>query len=161
MLFRSVAAATLELLRPELANRRITVRESLAKALPDVRLDPAQIKQVLVNLLKNAMQAMAPGGVLTLSSGTGPDAVWLSVADTGCGIPPDQLAKLFQPFHTTKEKGTGLGLLVVQRILRAHGGRIEVSSNVGQGTHVRLSIPMATRPPRLLPQPAHGSGPAA
>ena len=63
-----VAAATLELLRPELANRRITVRESLAKALPDVRLDPAQIKQVLVNLLKNAMQAMAPGGVLDRKS---------------------------------------------------------------------------------------------
>ncbi len=154
-----VARATLDLLRPELENRRIMVRESLAKALPDARFDPAQLKQVLVNLIKNAMQAMGPGGSLSLSSGTGPDAVWLSVADSGCGIPPDRLSRLFEPFHTTKQKGSGLGLLVVQRILRAHGGRIEVSSNVGQGTILRLWLPLATPPPRLLPQPAPpGSG---
>lgn len=145
-----VARATLDLLRPELENRRIAVRDTLAKGLPVARFDPAQVKQVLVNLVKNAMQAMGPGGILTLSSGSSPDAVWLSVADTGCGIPPEQAGRLFEPFHTTKEKGTGLGLLVVQRILRAHGGRIEVSSQVGHGTSIRLWLPLAEPGPRLL-----------
>lgn len=156
-----VVRATVDLLRPELDNRGIVVRDALARSLPDARFDPAQIKQVLVNLVKNAMQAMGPGGILTLSSGASPDAVWLAVADTGCGIPQEQAGRLFEPFHTTKEKGTGLGLLVVQRILRAHGGRIEVSSQVGHGTTIRLWLPLAEPGPRLLAdsqpaQPAPG-----
>lgn len=152
------ARATLDLLRPELENRGIVVRDALAKGLPVVRFDPSQVKQVLVNLVKNAMQAMGTGGTLTLSSGAGPDAVWISVADTGCGIPAEQVSRLFEPFHTTKEKGTGLGLLVVQRIVRAHGGRIEVSSQVGQGTTIRFWIPLAEPAPRLLGSPRTTDG---
>ena len=147
------ARTTLDLLRPELENRGIAVRDALAKGLPQARFDAGQVKQVLVNLVKNAMQAMGPGGTLSLSSGWGPDAVWLSVADTGCGIPAEQVSRLFEPLHTTKEKGTGLGLLVVQRIVRAHGGRIEVSSQVGQGTTVRFWLPLAEPAPRLLGSP--------
>lgn len=143
-------AATLTLLRPELENRRLSVSEQLAPHLPDVRHDPAQIQQVLVNLVKNAMQAMSPGGRLTLSSGATTDAVWLSVADTGCGIPADRLNRIFEPFYTTKQKGTGLGLLIVQRILREHGGRIELESRVGQGTTFKLWFPLLDRPPVLL-----------
>ncbi len=145
-----VVATTLALLRPELENRRLEVREQLAPHLPEVRHDPAQIQQVLVNLVKNAMQAMSPGGQLTLASGATTEAVWLSVSDTGCGIPADRLNRIFEPFYTTKQKGTGLGLLIVQRILREHGGRIELESRVGQGTTFKLWFPLLDRPPVLL-----------
>ena len=143
-------ATTLALLRPELENRRLEVREQWAPHLPEVRHDPAQIQQVLVNLIKNAMQAMSPGGQLTLASGATTEAVWLSVSDTGCGIPADRLNRIFEPFYTTKQKGTGLGLLIVQRILREHGGRIELESRVGQGTTFKLWFPLLDRPPVLL-----------
>lgn len=142
--------ATLKLLRPELENRRVEVQEQLASRLPEVRHDPAQIQQVLVNLIKNALHAMSAGGVITLASGATADAVWLSVSDTGCGIPSDQLNRIFEPFFTTKQKGTGLGLMIVQRIIREHGGRIEIESRVGHGTMFKLWFPLLDRPPVLL-----------
>ncbi len=145
-----VARATLDLLRPELDNRGLEVEDRLAPRLPAARCDPAQIKQVLVNLIKNAMQAMQRGGRLTLASGATPDAVWLSITDTGGGIPPEQLQRIFQPFYTTKEKGTGLGLMIVQRIIRDHGGRVEMDSRVHQGTTFRLWLPLMEPSPRLL-----------
>jgi len=146
-----VVRGTLELLRPELENRRLVIREELARSLPEARFDPVQMKQVLVNLVKNAMQAMGPEGVITVASGSGPDAVWVSVADSGVGIEPERLNRIFEPFYTTKQRGTGLGLLIVQRILRAHGGRIELASQIGKGTTFRLWIPLLEPRPRLLP----------
>lgn len=147
----TVVRETLELLGPELANRRLTIRENLAKVLPSGLFDPAQIKQVLVNLIKNAMQAMTKGGTLTLATGATPDAVWVSVTDTGAGIPAEQLTHIFEPFYTTKQKGSGLGLMIVQRIVRDHGGRIELESRVAQGTTFKLWLPLPDRMPRLLP----------
>ncbi len=151
-----VVRTTVDLLRPELENRRLQVREELMRSLPQARFDAVQIKQVLVNLVKNAMQAMSPEGVLTLATGAGPDAVWVSVSDTGTGIPADQLSRIFEPFYTTKKKGSGLGLLIVQRIVRAHGGRIELDSRVGRGTTFRLWIPMVEPRARLLPEATGG-----
>jgi PAS domain S-box-containing protein len=148
-----VVRDTLDLLRPELDNRRLRVVERLAADPPSVRLDPAQLKQALVNLVKNAMQAMTKTGTLTLSTGSTAESVWISVADTGAGIPPERLSRLFQPFQTTKERGTGLGLMVVQRILRDHGGRIDFESNVGQGTTFTIWLPRLDRPPLLLQHP--------
>ena len=111
--------------------------------LPLAPIDPTQIQQVLVNLIKNAMQAMTKGGTLTLQTGEGADGVWVSVADTGGGIPQEQINRIFEPFYTTKKKGTGLGLMIVQRIVRAHGGRIELESHVGRGTTFRIWLPLA------------------
>ena len=145
-----IARETMELLRPEIENRGLTIEDKLARQLPNVPLDPAQIKQVLVNLLKNAMQAMSKGGVLTVQSGSGADGVWISIADTGCGIPQDQLNRIFEPFFTTKKKGSGLGLMIVQRIVREHGGLIKLESHVGQGTTFRIWLPLHERQPRLL-----------
>ncbi|RME92039.1 MAG: PAS domain-containing protein, partial [Verrucomicrobia bacterium] len=105
-----VVRETLQLLRPELDNRGQMIREELAADLPAAAFDPVQIKQVLVNLIKNSMQAMSRGGVLTLRTGRATDGVWVSVTDTGGGIPPEQLNQIFEPFFTTKKKGTGLGL---------------------------------------------------
>lgn len=146
------------LLGPELENRGLRVVTRLGRALPDVRMDPAQIKQALVNLVKNAMQAMTRGGTLTLSTGRTAEHVWISVSDTGAGIAAEQLGRLFQPFYTTKARGTGLGLMTVQRIVRDHGGEIDVDSDVGRGTTFRIQLPHRTRP--LLTLPSGDSRPA-
>jgi PAS domain S-box-containing protein len=141
---------TLALLRPELEDRGLKVVSELASGLPPVLFDPAQLKQVLVNLIKNAMQATPPQGTLTLRSGSTQEAVWMAVSDTGPGIPPEQLNRIFEPFYTTKNKGTGLGLLIVQRIIRDHGGRIELESTVGKGTTFKLWLPLRDRRPRMI-----------
>jgi signal transduction histidine kinase len=145
-----VVEKTLELLRPELENRGLAVKVELAQKLPEAPLDAGQIQQVLVNLIKNAMQAMTRGGTLKLQTGQGTEGVWVSVTDTGGGIPEEQINRIFEPFYTTKKKGTGLGLMIVQRIVRAHGGRIELESNVGHGTSFRVWLPRHERPRRLL-----------
>ena len=141
---------TLELLRPELSNRGLSVKTKLEGHLPLAPLDATQMQQVLVNLIKNAMQAMTKGGTLTLRTSEGSEGVWVSVADTGGGIPQEQINRIFEPFFTTKKKGSGLGLMIVQRIIRAHGGRIELESDVGRGTTFRIWLPLHERKPRLL-----------
>jgi PAS domain S-box-containing protein len=148
-----VVLKTLELLRPELENRGLSVKTRLARQLPVCSIDPTQIQQVLVNLIKNAIQAMTKGGTLTLQTGEGADGVWFSVADTGGGIPQEQINRIFEPFFTTKKKGSGLGLMIVQRIVRAHGGRIELDSQVGRGTTFRIWLPLQERKPRQLAAP--------
>ncbi|MGD0536492.1 MAG: ATP-binding protein [Verrucomicrobiota bacterium] len=152
---------TLDLLRPELENRGLLVEDKLARPLPEAPFDPGQIKQALVNLVKNSMQAMTRGGVLTLETGRLGDSVWVSIADTGVGIPRDQLKRLFEPFFTTKKTGTGLGLMIVYRILREHGGHIDVESRPGEGTTFRLWLPLRERTPRLLAAAASQAGPAS
>ena len=145
-----VVRETIELLRPELENRGLNIKENFANRLPTSPIDAGKIKQALVNLVKNAMQAMTKGGTLALQTGEANDGVWVSVGDTGGGIPQEQLNRIFEPFFTTKKKGTGLGLMIVQRIVRDHGGRIELESNVGKGTLFRIWLPLHERRPRLL-----------
>ncbi|HXJ55209.1 MAG TPA: ATP-binding protein [Verrucomicrobiae bacterium] len=150
-----VVLATLEVLRPEINNRGITLKEKLARSLPAVSMDPAQIRQALVNLIKNAIQAMSKGGVLKVQTDLGVEGVVVSVADTGGGIPEEQINRIFEPFYTTKKKGSGLGLMIVQRIVREHRGRIDLESHVGKGSVFRIWLPLHERPTRLI-QEAHG-----
>ena len=138
------------MLQPEIENRGLSMQERLARQLPQSPMDPSQIKQVLVNLCMNALQAMTSGGVFTLRPDRGPDGVWVRVSDAGGGVPDGQINRLFQPFFTTKKKGTGLGLMIVQRIVREHRGRIGVESRVGKGTTFRIWLPLQERPQRLL-----------
>ncbi len=145
-----VVQKSLELLQPELENRGLTVLTKLARRLAAAPLDATQMQQVLVNLIKNAMQAMTRGGTLTLQTGENDDGVWVSVGDTGGGIPQEQINRIFEPFYTTKKKGSGLGLMIVQRIVRSHHGRIELESHVGRGTTFRIWLPWHERRPRLL-----------
>lgn len=145
-----VLRETLELLRPELENRGQEVVEKLSGQLPEVPFDAAQMKQVFVNLVKNAMQAMSRGGRLTVETGSTSEAVWASISDTGTGIPEEKLNRIFEPFFTTKKKGSGLGLMIVQRIVRDHFGRIDIESKPKQGTTFRVWLPRHERTPRLL-----------
>jgi two-component system, sporulation sensor kinase E len=145
-----VAEKTVELLRPEIENRGIALKTKLARNPTQTPIDSTQMQQVLVNLMKNAAQAMSTGGVLRLQTGETSDGVWVSVSDTGGGIPQEQINRIFEPFYTTKKKGTGLGLMIVQRIVRAHNGRIDLESHVGRGTTFRVWLPLHERRPRLL-----------
>jgi PAS domain S-box-containing protein len=147
-----VVDKTLALLRPEVENRGITIKTRLAPHLTATPIDVTQMQQVLLNLIKNASHAMTTDGTLTVQTGENSDGVWVSIADTGGGIPQEQINRIFEPFYTTKKKGTGLGLMIVQRIVRAHKGRIELESRVGSGTTFRVWLPLHERKPRLLEQ---------
>jgi PAS domain S-box-containing protein len=134
----------------ELADRSIRVEAAIARDLPAIMADRNQLKQVFFNLIKNAMEAMQPGGVLRLKTQADDDSVYLLCGDTGSGIKQADLVKLFQPYHTTKQGGNGLGLMIVQRIMREHGGQVGVESNPGVGTVVTLQFPLKNRRVRLL-----------
>ncbi len=147
-----VLSEVLSFQQRELADRGITVEvEGVgAEALPFVLADRNQLKQVFFNLVKNAAEAMAPGGQLLIRAGSDDEHVTLAFADNGSGIKPEDMARLFEPYHTTKPAGHGLGMMVVQRIMRAHGGLIGVESKAGQGTVVTLQFPQKHRRVKLL-----------
>ena len=141
---------TIELLRPEFDNRGQAIKLEFAKGLPLALFDAAQIKQSLINLMKNSMHAMSTGGELTLRTGEAGGGVWVSLTDTGGGIPQEQIKRIFEPYYTTKEKGSGLGLMIVQRIVRDHDGRLELVSHGGKGTTFRIWLPIEERRQRLI-----------
>jgi PAS domain S-box-containing protein len=135
----------------ELSDRDLKVECELPAATPVISADRDQLKQVFFNLLKNAMEAMQPGGRLTIKVRADDDSVYAAVADTGSGIKAADLAKLFSPYHTTKVGGHGLGLMIVQRIMRDHGGHVAIDSREGVGTVVTLQFPQKHRRVRMLP----------
>jgi len=112
----------------------------------------SQLNQIFLNLLVNAADAIESKGTITIRTGTQGDEAWVEVADTGRGIPPDNLRRIFDPFFTTKAvgKGTGLGLSVSYSIVQKHNGRIEVDSTVGQGSRFRVWLPLQ-QPAREVP----------
>lgn len=138
----------LGLLKAKLNVRGIVVEEQIPKGLPGIPIDPDPLQQVLLNLISNARDAMGQGGVLRLKAWEEKkrdrDFVVLSVHDTGCGIPPDRMDKIFEPFYTTKPpgKGTGLGLSICRRLMEAYGGGIEVVSREGQGANFLVWFPL-------------------
>ncbi|RJQ17709.1 MAG: HAMP domain-containing protein [Nitrospiraceae bacterium] len=137
----SVINETLTLINYQHSMRKIVVKRNLDKDLASVEADPANLKQVLLNLFLNAVQAMPDGGelkIITKNTGTG---VEITIADTGTGIPNDALQKIFQPFYTTKKDGTGLGLSITYGIVKDHGGDIYVDSVPGKGTTFRIIFP--------------------
>jgi two-component system, sporulation sensor kinase E len=134
----------------ELADRGIEVEAVVSQGLPSIMADRNQLKQVLFNIIKNAMEAMRPGGVLRIKTRADDDNVYLLFGDNGSGIKQEDLVKLFQPYHTTKQGGHGLGLMIVQRIMREHGGQVGVESNPGKGTVVTLQFPQKNRRVKML-----------
>ncbi len=152
----NVVRDTLEFLRHELADRKVLVECEPAPDLPAVRLDRAQMRQVFFNLIKNAVEAMAGRGVLRIWYAADDRSVAVSLRDTGPGIPAERLSQVFEPYFTTKERGSGLGLMIVQRIVRDHGGELEIRSEPGRGTTVTVFLPRADRLIRLLKAPPRG-----
>ncbi len=142
-----LVSETVTLMRNAAATKNVRVVEQYSPGLPWARMDVNQIKQVVLNLLNNAMQAMPKGGALTVateaSRGELPGVI-LHVADTGVGIAPENLERIFEPFFTTKPpgEGTGLGLALSYSIVQEHGGRIEVSSTVNEGTTFKVWLPL-------------------
>jgi signal transduction histidine kinase len=142
VLLREVATLSAE----EAARREVHVEVSAAADLPAIQADGDRLRQALLNLIRNAYEAMPRGGRLTLAArpavlSGGTAGVEVSVTDTGEGIPPERIPRLFDPYFTTRPGGTGLGLAIAHRIIEAHGGRIAVESAVGRGSTFRLLLP--------------------
>ncbi|MDX9792776.1 MAG: ATP-binding protein [Kiritimatiellia bacterium] len=153
-----VLQETLALLKTEFENRRISVSVDITDSIPSVQLDRSQIKQVFFNLIKNALEAMPDSGALRIVVSAGDVYVDIAFIDTGKGIAPEEMQRVFEPYHTTKRTGTGLGLMIVQRIIDEHGGEIELSSKPGAGTCFKVRLPRSERRVRLLSTPDGGGG---
>ena len=139
-----VLREVMSFLRYEARKRSITVIEELDYDVLPVAADNNRLKQIFINLLMNAFQAMGNGGVLLVRTSMPDDrSVRIEIADTGEGIPPERLDRIFEPFYTTKKsgEGTGLGLYIVRRMVELMQGRIEVKSTVGEGTTFTVTLP--------------------
>jgi len=134
----------LALYEDELSQRHIVVERDLASALPHLMIDPQQIKQAVINIIKNAMEAMENGGTLfirTYAASDAPEAA-LEIGDTGSGISSKAMHNIFNPYYTTKPRGTGLGLPITNRIIKAHGGRIELKNRESGGALFTIKLPL-------------------
>jgi signal transduction histidine kinase len=151
----AVLQGVIDISEAELRERGVSLRFFPDAGLGLVPLDPAQVRAAVVNLVRNAAQACAAGDEVILSSRRDGSRVLVQVIDTGAGMSADVRARIFEPYFSTKETGTGLGLPMVRRVLEAHGGRVEVSSEVGKGTQFTLVFPAAAR---AADDPAAGAG---
>jgi signal transduction histidine kinase len=153
-----VVQATLFLVTKQCKNQNIRLTVQVEDSLPPVNLDPERLQQALLNLLLNAIQAMPDGGTVSLEAGLvngdasllGESAIRIAVRDTGRGIGAEDLPYIFDPFFTRNPGGTGLGLAIVHSIVEEHGGRISVSSQVGQGASFWMDLPVV---PALVTDP--------
>ena len=134
----------------ELSNRKLEVKVEVSDDLPIILGDRDQIKQAFFNLVKNAMEAMQPSGSLRILARCDDDFVYLQFVDDGSGISEEDLSKVFQAYYTTKEEGHGLGMMIVERIMREHGGHINIESRKEAGTAITLQFPQQHRRTRLL-----------
>ncbi|WP_219641434.1 ATP-binding protein [Cohnella sp. CFH 77786] len=138
-----ILTSIIPILESQAILHNVIIRVESAEDLPKVKCDENQIKQVLINLMKNAIEAMPGGGTMSVRYETDVSKreLILYIEDEGVGMPPELLERLGEPFLTTKEKGTGLGLMVSYKIIQAHQGSLSVSSRPGQGTTVKLVLP--------------------
>ena len=139
-------------LGPEMEDRDILVETELRSDLPLLELDRTQIKQAFYNVIKNAFQAMTHGGLLRIRTDLADDFVSVSFGDSGGGISAEAMSKIFEPYFTTKASGSGLGLLIVRRIVREHGGEIDLVSDEGHSLTLTIRLPIGQRRARMLPE---------
>jgi signal transduction histidine kinase len=138
----AVVEEVVDFFSPTARAANIEIKSYLPADLPPAPLDVDLFKQVLLNLLLNAQQAMPDGGEVTIQARSEADAIHLSVIDTGKGMTPEVSAKIFRPFFSTRQGGAGLGLATTRRIIAAHGGTIEVQSEVGRGSKFTIRLPI-------------------
>ena len=142
---------TLKLLEAELTSRKIIIELDLAESMPSALIDSVQFQQVFYNLIQNASQAISSNkGRIIIRTRVNDFEAVISVEDNGTGISPDHMGAIFEPYRTTKSSGSGLGLLIVRRIVREHGGEIAIESEENKGTRVVIHLPHAERAVRLL-----------
>ncbi len=130
------------LFEEEASSQNIGLQAEISSNLPLVKMDAPRLTQAFINIMKNGMQAMERGGVLRIESASRRDRVEVVITDSGAGIPPDQMEKIFDYYYTTKEKGVGLGLPIAHRIIEAHGGQLKIDSQLGSGTKVTVTLPV-------------------
>ncbi|WP_425614982.1 PAS domain-containing sensor histidine kinase [Anatilimnocola sp. NA78] len=135
----------LDLFEPQAAENGVEVIRYLDADLPSVKLDPETVQAALVNLVKNALEAMPTGGQFVARTRLTRTGVALDLIDTGCGMDERTAMRMFEAFYTTKSGGSGLGLPTARKIIEAHGGRIDVHSQVGRGTQFTLEFPTPLR----------------
>ena len=135
---------------PEIQDRDIVVEQELRSDLPLLQLDRDQMKQAFYNVIKNSFEAMKRRGILRIRTDRDDTHVLISFADTGGGISPENLSRAFEPYFTTKASGTGLGLLIVRRIVREHGGELSIESNEGKGLTLTIRLPYVDKRVRML-----------
>jgi signal transduction histidine kinase len=138
----SVVSEVLDLITPAALRKKIEVRHHLSPDLPPLRLDRDRVKQALLNLVLNAQEAMKGRGEILVQTSVRGGAVRLDVTDTGPGIPPEILPRIFEAYFSSKKTGTGLGLPIARRIVEEHGGILEVFSEVGKGTRFTMWFPV-------------------
>jgi signal transduction histidine kinase len=130
------------LFQEEASSQGITLQAQIDSSLPLIKMDEERLTQAFINIMKNGIQAMEQGGVLRVETHPYRDRIRVVISDSGPGIPPDQMEKIFNYYYTTKEKGVGLGLPIAHRIIEAHGGQLDVESRVGAGTKVTVTLPV-------------------
>jgi two-component system, sporulation sensor kinase E len=139
-----------QFLRYEMEDAHVRVLPLLDETIPSIPLDEGAMKRALLNLIKNAIIAMPEGGELRLQTRRDRDNVQIIVSDTGVGIPEELQGKIFEPYFTTRDTGSGLGLTVVYKVIREHGGDLHMDSQSGRGTTFRISIPVPQSERKLL-----------
>ncbi len=144
--YNEIVAETLAFMRPLWEERQLQLQVNLDNGLPALWLDPDQIRQVVVNLVKNAAEAVEERGMLAVATHREGDFLVMEVQDDGCGIPPEKHQEVFDPFFTTKPQGTGLGLAISQKIIEDHGGTIRLSSEAGKGAKFSVHLPIPPGP---------------
>ena len=154
----SLVQESLAFLAHELKDRDILVETELREDIPPVPLDRHQIKQAFYNIIKNAAQAMISGGILHIRTDRDEEHLSITFVDTGGGIPAENMSKVFDPYFTTKESGSGLGLLIVRRIVREHGGEIDIVNHQGRGLQLTIRLPLRDRRLRMLSEGPRAEG---
>jgi signal transduction histidine kinase len=151
----TIIEKSLRILENEFRLQHIHIEKMLSYEIHPILLDENQIEQVFINLLLNAIHAVQENGKITIQSfsDTRRDSAMVTITDTGCGIPKEHISKIFEPFFSTKPKGTGLGLAVSYGIIQNHGGNISVSSQPGKGTCFTIELPVLKNNPTI-----HGGG---
>jgi two-component system, sporulation sensor kinase A len=140
---QEIVQRTVALFETQAIMKNIEIITIYDENLPMIECEENQLRQAFINLLKNAMEAMPEGGIISVKVKRQKEGISIFFTDQGCGIPPEKIAKLGEPFYTTKEKGTGLGLMVSYNIIENHNGRIKVISYPGEGTCFEIFLSLS------------------
>ena len=146
----AIVEETVRFFAPEIQERDVVVEQELRSDLPPLQIDRGQMKQAFYNVIKNSLEAMKRRGILRIHTDMNDTQVLISFVDTGGGMSAEDLSRVFEPYFTTKPSGTGLGLLIVRRIVREHGGELSIESSEGKGLTLTIRLPYIDKRVRML-----------